>query len=75
MEVHLLPLSYTVVSENETFSICAELTNGTVGCNVTVTLDVRSGSAVGETVCRHDYSKFSGLLLQTEPHRSTYIHC
>ena len=47
MEVGLLPLNGSV-SENETFQICAQLTAGRLGCNITVPLVVEEGSALGE---------------------------
>ena len=47
MEVGLLPLNHTV-SENETFQICAEITAGLLGCNITVPLVVEEGYALGE---------------------------
>ena len=40
----LVPLNNSV-SENETIEVCVEITNGTVGCNVSVVLEVEDGSA------------------------------
>ena len=47
VEVSLLPLNRSV-SENETFQICAEITAGLLGCNITVPLVVEEGTALGE---------------------------
>ena len=47
VEVGLLPLNGSV-SENETFQICAEITAGLLGCNITVPLVVEEGTALGE---------------------------
>ena len=47
VEVGLVPLNRSV-SENETFQICAEITTGLLGCNITVPLVVEEGSALGE---------------------------
>ena len=57
MEVGLVPLNRSV-SENETFQICAEITAGLLGCNITVPLVVEEGSALGE-----EKFQFHGLLL------------
>ena len=48
MEVGLLPRSITI-TENDTFSICVELTNGVLERDVTIPLVVESGSAVGKS--------------------------
>ena len=52
-----MPLNRSV-SENETFQICAEITTGLLGCNITVPLVVEEGSALGE-----EKFQFHGLLL------------
>ena len=36
------------MSENETFSVCAELSAGSVGCDVSIALDAQLGSAIGK---------------------------
>ena len=46
VEVGVLPLNSTV-SENETFSVCVELTAGSLERNITVPLLVMPGSASG----------------------------
>lgn len=56
VDIGLIPLNYSV-SENETFPVCVAITNGTLGCNLTVYLGVESGTAVGE-------AKNEWLLLQ-----------
>ena len=63
VEVGILPLNATV-SENETFSICVELTAGSLERNVTVPLIVEAGSAAGNglTIIR---SRLSRLLITT----------
>ena len=51
VEVGLVPLNRSV-SENETFQVCAQLTAGRLGCNITVPLDVATedNSTIGKTV-------------------------
>ena len=51
VEVGLMPLNRSV-SENETFQVCAQLTAGQLGCNITVPLDVATedNSTIGKTV-------------------------
>ena len=46
-----MPLNRSV-SENETFLICAQLTAGQLGCNVTVPLDVSTegNSTIGKMI-------------------------
>ena len=46
VEVGLLPLNSTV-SENETFSVCVELTAGALELDIFVPLIVEPGSATG----------------------------
>ena len=48
VEVGLFPANLTV-NENETFPVCARITNGVLGRDVIIPLVVESGSAVGET--------------------------
>ena len=48
MEVGLVPLNRSV-SENETIQVCAEITAGLLGCNITVPLVVEQGSALGKS--------------------------
>ena len=47
VEVGLLPLNSTV-SENETFPVCVELTAGSLERNITISLLVGNGSAMGK---------------------------
>lgn len=48
VEVNLLPLNHSV-TENKSFPVCAELTAGLLGCNITVPLlVVPGGSALRE---------------------------
>lgn len=56
VEVGILPLNSTV-SENETFSVCVELTAGSLERNVTVPLLVIPGSASGMVYSMTDYDK------------------
>ena len=51
VEVGLVPLNRSV-SENETFQVCAQLTAGRLGCNITVPLDVttKDNSTIGKMV-------------------------
>ena len=51
VEVGLVPLNRSV-SENETFQVCAQLTAGRLGCNITVPLDIATedNSTIGKTV-------------------------
>ena len=51
VEVALVPLNRSV-TENETFSVCVNITAGQLGCNITVPLVVHNGTALGE-VCTH----------------------
>ena len=46
VEVGLLPLNGSV-SENDTVPVCVEITAGTLGCNITVPLEIQEGSALG----------------------------
>ena len=57
VEVGLIPLNRSV-TENETFQICAEITTGLLGCNITVPLVVEEGSALGEYITEN--SNFMG---------------
>ena len=47
-EVGLVPLNRSV-AENETFSVCAQITAGLLGCNISVPLDVtvQGNSTIG----------------------------
>ena len=47
VEVALVPLNRSV-TENETFSVCVNITAGQLGCNITVPLVVQDGTALGE---------------------------
>ena len=51
VEVGLVSLNRSV-SENETFQICAEITAGQLGCNITVPLDTttESNSTIGKVI-------------------------
>lgn len=49
VEVGLVPLNCSV-SENETFQICAQLTAGQLGCNITVLLEVTTEG--NSTICK-----------------------
>ena len=49
MVVGLLPLNSTV-AENETFSVCVELTAGSLERDISVPLIVEPGSAIGNYV-------------------------
>jgi hypothetical protein len=46
-----VPLNRSV-SENETFQVCAQLTVGRLGCNISVPLDVATegNSTIGKTI-------------------------
>ena len=57
VEVGLIPLNRSV-TENETFQICAEITTGLLGCNITVPLVVEEGSALGKYITEN--SNFMG---------------
>ena len=46
VEVALVPLNRSV-AENETFSICVNITAGQLGCNMTVPLVVQNRTAQG----------------------------
>ena len=54
VEVGLLPLNRSV-AENETFDICAEISIGHLGCNITVPLDVNvlQNTTVGKDIGQH----------------------
>ena len=65
VEVGLLPLNRSV-TENETFPVCVEITAGTLGCNITVPLEVQEGSALGKEIVKifRHLSMTSKLLIQ-----------
>ncbi len=56
VEVGLIPLNFSV-TENETFPVCAMVTNGILGCNLTIYLGANSSSAVGESDLAEDHIK------------------
>ena len=62
VEVGLVPLNRSV-SENETFQVCAQLTAGQLGCNITVPLDVATedNSTIGKTV--PSLTRFSKIII------------
>ena len=55
VEVGLLPVNMTI-TENATFPVCVQLTNGILGRDIIIPLVVESGSAVGETIDLYDQS-------------------
>ena len=61
----MLPLNRSV-SENETVQICAEITAGLLGCNITVPLVVEEGSALGENVGKNSNFMLITTRLVTE---------
>ena len=56
VEVGLLPVNINV-TENVTFPVCVEISNGTLGRNITILLIVESGTAVGKISCESDHNK------------------
>ena len=53
------------MSENETIQLCIQILNGTVGCNMSLTLDVQSDIAKGKINAFY-YDNYHACILPTE---------